>query len=57
MTWIEHDPPDIDWALFFNRSEGKPLGPEVHREFRGGMKRAIEGVSMWPIVDYFDRVR
>lgn len=57
MTWIEHDPPDIDWALFFNRSLGKPLGPEVHREFRTGMQRALDAVSVWPDVDFFDRVR
>lgn len=57
MTWIEHDPPDIDWALFFNRSLGKPLGPEVHQEFRGGMKRSIESVAVWPDVDFFNRVR
>jgi hypothetical protein len=50
-----HNPPDIDWALFFNRSLGKPVGPEVHREFRDGMRQAIESVRVSLDVDFFDR--
>jgi N-acyl-D-amino-acid deacylase len=53
MTWIEHTPEEVDWALFFNRSEPDALRPELHELYVGGMRRAIANVTRWPEVDYF----
>jgi N-acyl-D-amino-acid deacylase len=57
MTWIEHRPGDVDWAMFFNRSEPEALRPEMHELFVDGTRREIERVTRWPEVDYFRELR
>jgi N-acyl-D-amino-acid deacylase len=57
MTWIEHDPRGVDWALLFNESKGKPEGPDVHQEFLRGIRAAIAATAAWPDVDFFDQYR
>src|SRR5213593_1047772 len=43
-------------VLLVNASKGKPEGPEFHHEFLEDIRHAIDGVTSWPDVDYFDRV-
>lgn len=57
MTWIEHDPRGVDWALLLNESKGKPEGPDIHQEFLRGIRAAIAATAAWPDVDFFDQYR
>jgi CubicO group peptidase (beta-lactamase class C family) len=53
MTWIEHDPSGVDWALFLNRTVSRETDRQVHREFVSGMRDAIAKTSAWPQRDLF----
>jgi N-acyl-D-amino-acid deacylase len=53
MTWIEHDPSGVDWALFLNRTVSRDTDRQVHREFVSGMRDAIAKTSAWPQRDLF----
>jgi len=55
MTWIEHDPSGVDWALFFNRTVSREMDQQAHREFVSGMRDAIATTTAWPDVDLFSR--
>jgi N-acyl-D-amino-acid deacylase len=53
-TWIEHRPNGVNWVVLFNASRAKPEGPEWHQAFTTAIRRAIDEISNWPAVDYFN---
>jgi CubicO group peptidase (beta-lactamase class C family) len=55
MTWIEHDPSGVDWALFFNRTVSREIDQQAHREFVSGMRNTIAATTAWPELDLFSQ--